>query len=152
MKLLLALICVLLLVNPAFGATAVGRFHQLLQTNGIPFDGVSTGSNFTQGTKPPNLRIDFKPEATQAQRDQANGLSNTFDWLDKADPNFDKFMTDVFNDGTISAAARRDVSQMGLWFIAGKKQIAQAVWGLLSGGASAAAIRTHATNNGITVP
>lgn len=156
MRLFLALLCSILFAAPAYAEPALARFDQLLKDNGIPVDGVS-GSVTIQGAKPANLRIDFKAAATQPQRDQAATLANSFDWLDKTDPNPTGFIIACNNDGTIPGAQRQNLNIMALWFRAGEKQIALNVWTLikaaLSGNAAAiSAIQSHATANNITLP
>lgn len=97
------------------------------------------------------VTVDFKAGTAQATRDAINGQIATFNFNAPA-ANYKQFMIDCFNDGALTAATRRDISQMGLWFVEGQKQIALAIWALLSGGASAAAIRQHATDNNFTLP
>lgn len=146
----------LLAILPACADQALPRFDQLLRTNSIPIDGVS-GAVTTQGVKPFNLRIDFKAAATQPQKDQANTLANTFDWLDKADASVAQFMIDCSNDGTIPANQRQNVNLMGLWFKSGEKAVALNVWTLIKAALAGSpsvitAIQQHATDNGITLP
>lgn len=125
---------------------AIVRFHERLESLGIPIDGVS-------GTGPA-CRIDFKAAATQAQVNQGNAERTTFDWLDTLDPNYRQFMLDVFNDTNtnIPVTVKERVSQMGLWFWLGEKTIAAEIWAGISALASAPRVRTHATNNNFTLP
>ena len=50
----------------------IGRFDARLRSLGIPIHGIS-GSG-------PNCRIDFRSEATGAQKDQAKTEAASFDW------------------------------------------------------------------------
>lgn len=69
-------------------------------------------------------------------------------------PNHVKFLADVLDDasGNITATAKRDTTSMGALYLLGQKQIALKMWLLISGTGSAPFIRTHATNNGFTLP
>lgn len=51
----------------------ISAFDEALRAAGIPIDGVS-------GVPGPSVRIDFRPEATREQRQQANDLAQAFDW------------------------------------------------------------------------
>lgn len=156
-RLVCLLVAILCSPQAAFATLACSRFDSLLRDNAIPFDGVSLGSSFTQGTKPPGLRIDFKPTATEAQRNQANALADSFDWLDKPDPSPSTFVIDCVNDAGIPAAQRQNIAIAGLAFKAGEKALALTIWNLIkaalsSNAAAINAIRTHAANSNITLP
>lgn len=128
----------------------------------IIFRNGATRTNEVADTKPENIQppdISFEFVTVNGDRCAANYTHNgsVLQYAPPAVapdtlPKPAQFLIDVFNDGTIPAAARRDVSQMGLWFRQGERQVALAIWQLLSGGASATAIRNHATNNNITLP
>ncbi|MDE2101818.1 MAG: hypothetical protein KGL39_31520 [Patescibacteria group bacterium] len=84
---------------------AIPLFDALLRSNGIPIDGVA-GTASGNGTKPPDLRIDFQASATAAQISQAQSLASSFNWLDQPDPNVDGFMDsviDAVNSGSLPA-------------------------------------------------
>lgn len=50
-------------------------FDQLLRDGGIPIDGVSGAG--------PACRIDFRNEATEAQRSAARQMAQNFDWRER---------------------------------------------------------------------
>lgn len=150
------LVLFLITTNNAYAEPALSRFDALLKEASIPIDGVA-GSVATQGVKPVNLRIDFKAAATQAQREQANGLADSFNWLDTAEPRPSQFVIDCVNDAVIPAAQRQNIAIAGLSFKAGEKSLALTIWNLIKTALAAnptaiSAIRTHAANNGITLP
>lgn len=125
----------------------VAQFHEYTQAKyGDVLDSVVNTDNTV-----PGIILRFKANVTQSTRDAVAAEISTYQFS-QPDPNFKQFLIDVFNDGAIPAAARRDVSQMGLWFKLGEKQVALALWQLLSGGASAAAIRQHALDNNVVLP
>ena len=62
-------------------------FHNALVAAGIPIDGVS-------GTGP-TCRIDFRPEATKAQRDQAAQILAAFDWTPQKERDADQVQEDL---------------------------------------------------------
>lgn len=122
-------------------------FDELLRSNNIPIVGVSG--------KPPSLRIDFAAGATQAQRDQANTLAGSFNWLDTLDPNPRQFIIDVTTDPGITANQKQSLHIMALWFRLSEKGLALLVWNSVKATATAgqvSTIQTLATNSNISLP
>lgn len=96
MKKLIPLIICLLLASTAHAKTAQVAFDEYLKSQGIPIDGVS-------GTGP-DCHIDFKANATKAQKDAANAARASFDWTDRADPNYRGFRFACYKLSQVNAA------------------------------------------------
>lgn len=67
-------------------------------------------------------------------------------------PNHVKFSNDVLSDNSLTVAIRERVALMILFYMMGQKSTALLIWNGLSGNVAAPTIRTHATNNNLTLP
>lgn len=92
----IALLAVAALAIPVEAKTGQVAFDEYLKSQGIPIDGVS-------GTGP-DCRIDFKANATKAQKDAANAARASFDWTDRADPNYRGFRFACYKLSQVNAA------------------------------------------------
>jgi len=108
----MALLCAL-----PCSANPTARFDEALKAQSIPIDGVS-GSG-------PSCRIDFRPSATLAQRDQANAYRGTFDW-DAGDPNPETFQDAVASDASMPVQIYQYIPFIAR--LANKEAKRKAVW------------------------
>lgn len=88
---------------------AVLVFHNLLVASGLPIVGVS-GSVVTQGQKPADLRIDFIPAATDAQRAQGQSLADSFNWLDIPPMDVAGLDYAIFHDSLLPASTKISIA------------------------------------------
>jgi len=95
---------------------AVTRFTELLDSMGIPIHGVSGNDG--------NARIDFKDEATPAQRSTARNEALSFDWSRRVLRTFAEVEADV---QALSPAQRNAlITKMLVVFCYDRPKIAQA--------------------------
>lgn len=102
--------------------TAASRFTQKLESLGIPVDGVS-------GTDA-NARIDFKIEATPAQRATALAAARAFDWADQIERTEEEIELDLSN---LTQAQRATlINKMLVEFLQRRPRLAEALGVLVS--------------------
>jgi hypothetical protein len=89
-------VALFLVVLPVSAKTGQTAFDEYLRAQGIPIDGIS-GSGA-------DCRIDFKPEATQKQRDWASAERATFDWVDTPGPDYRGFRFACYKLSQVNAA------------------------------------------------
>lgn len=70
-------------IAPCAAKPKVLAFHEYLRENNIPIYGVNSSGV--------NAGINFKPEATQEQKDFANAARASFNWVDTPDPDYRSF-------------------------------------------------------------
>lgn len=105
-------------------------------------------------SQPTQIRIDFKPGVPGATQTNVRNFVNAYDF-NLSKPNPKQFMIDVLSDATVAAGVKDGMELFAVLYDRGWKQIAMDKWARFVASGPAAQVtkvRTHAANNGITLP